>query len=102
MENEAKLLSDIVRTSTSQLTSVLVDTNATSQEGTQSEDKEAAREILRVAGIHNVLYVLLVSEVSLYSLTMGTIIIISFLGDAIPYFLLTINTHNFEPVLQDQ
>ena len=49
MENEAKMLSDTVRGSTSQLTSVLVDTY---QQGTQSEDKEAARETLRVAGIY--------------------------------------------------
>ena len=58
MENEAKMLSDTVRRSTSQLTSALVNPDATSHEGTQSEDKEAATEILRVAGIHNVLYLL--------------------------------------------
>ena len=51
MENEVRMLSDTVRAGTSQLTSVLVDTNATSQEGTQSEDKETASETLRVAGI---------------------------------------------------
>ena len=53
MENQAIVLLDRVRASTSQLTSVLVDTY---QKGTQPEDKETAREILRVAGIHNVLY----------------------------------------------
>ena len=50
MENEAKMLSDTVRASTSQLTSTPVDTNATSHEGTQSEDKETARKILRERG----------------------------------------------------
>ena len=54
MENEAKMLSDTVRASTSQLSSVLVDTNPMYQEGTQSDDKETAREILTVAGIKNV------------------------------------------------
>ena len=50
MENEARMLSDTVRASTSQLTSTVVDTNATSQEETQSEDKETAREMLRETG----------------------------------------------------